>query len=58
LKNCISQYDLWEIYYAKGVEEGLKQCLSWKKSEDVVFIVGSLYLVGLVKAVLGRENHD
>jgi dihydrofolate synthase/folylpolyglutamate synthase len=58
LETYFSQYDQWEIRYIKGAEEGLQQCLQWKSEEDTVYIVGSLYLIGLIKAVLRRRNHD
>ena len=58
LKEYFSQYDCWEICYGRGAEEGLAQCLRWKNPGDVVFIVGSLYLVGCMKAVLRRKEHD
>lgn len=58
LKEYFSQYDCWDVCYIRGVEEGLKQCLLWKDPEDAVFIVGSLYLVGSMKAVLRRKQHD
>lgn len=58
LRKYISQYEDWKACYVKGAEEGLKLCLEGKNPEDVVFIVGSLYLVGLIKAVLRRNHHD
>ena len=58
LKAYFSQYDCWEVCYLKGAEEGLNQSLRWKNPEDVVFIVGSLYLIGSMKAVLRRKHHD
>lgn len=58
LRKYISQYDCWEASYVKGAKEGLGICLGQKNPEDAVFIVGSLYLVGLLKAVLRRNQHD
>lgn len=58
LRKYISQYDGWDACYVKGAEEGLNLCLEQKNPEDVVFIVGSLYLVGLIKAVLRRNHYD
>lgn len=58
LEEYFSQYDCWDVRYMRGAEEGLKQCLLWKNPEDAVFIVGSLYLVGCMKAVLRRKQHD
>lgn len=58
LRKYISRYDCFDAYYVKGAEEGIKLCLEKKAPEDVVFIVGSLYLVGLIKTVLRRNHHD
>lgn len=58
LKKYFSQYDNWNVIYLKGAEEGLKRCIEEKGPEDVVYIVGSLYLIGLIKSVLRRNHHD
>lgn len=58
LEAHFSRYDCWDVRYMRGAEEGLKQCLLWKSPGDAVFIVGSLYLVGCMKAVLRRKQHD
>lgn len=58
LRKYFSQYDSWHVIYAKGAEEGLKMCMEEKGPEDVVYIVGSLYLIGLIKSVLRRNYHD
>ncbi len=58
LRKCFSQYKNWKVIYAKGVSEALKSCEDEKGREDIVYIVGSLYLVGLVKPLFRREHHD
>lgn len=58
LKEYFSQYDRLKVMYVRGTEAGLKCCLTEKRAEDAVYIVGSLYLVGLVKTVLRRKQHD
>lgn len=58
LKKYFSQYDDWQTVYLKGAEEGLEKCMEEKGPDDVVYIVGSLYLVGLIKSVLRRNYHD
>lgn len=58
LKKYFSQYDSGQVIYLKGAEAGLKRCMEEKGPEDVVYIVGSLYLIGLVKSVLRRDYHD
>ncbi len=55
LQRHFFRYDHWAVNTVKGAKEGLQQCLLQKQEEDVVFIVGSLYLVGLIKAVLRRN---
>lgn len=58
LRKCFSQYERWKVKYVKGVSPALKSCIEEKGPDDIVCIVGSLYLVGLVKSVLRREHHD
>lgn len=41
--------------FFKTVQEGLFYAISQKDTEDMVFVAGSLYLVGHVKAVLRRK---
>lgn len=55
LQRHFSRYDHWTVHAVKGAKQGLHQCLLQKQEGDVVFIVGSLYLVGLIKAVLRRN---
>ncbi len=43
-----------ELYLYEDVEKAILDCLNEKKKEDRLYIVGSLYLVGLVKEILGR----
>ncbi len=58
LRKCFSQYEKWKVKYVKGVSPALKGCMDEKGPNDIICIVGSLYLVGLVKSVLRREHHD
>ena len=58
LRKCFSQYEKWKVKYVKGVSPALKCCMDEKGPNDIICIVGSLYLVGLVKSVLRREHHD
>lgn len=41
---------------ADSVEDALKKALSEKQSEDMIFCVGSLYLVGEIKSILSRRD--
>lgn len=41
-----------------SAEEAFAHVLSVKKEEDFVFCVGSLYLIGEIKRLLGRKEHD
>ena len=56
LETQFSQYNDWQVQYAKGTEEGISLCSRLKGEKDQVFIVGSLYLIGLVKAVIRRKS--
>lgn len=58
LRKCFSQYERWKVQYVKGVSPALKSCMEEKGPDDIVCIVGSLYLTGLVKSVLRRKHHD
>lgn len=58
LRKCFSQYEQWNVRYVKGAGAAIKSCIEEKGPEDIVCIVGSLYLVGLVKPVLRRKHHD
>lgn len=42
------------LYACETVEEAVRTVLSLKQEEDTVFCVGSLYLVGSIKEVIGR----
>lgn len=43
------------LSFFSTVEEGMMYALSEKKKEDIVFVAGSLYLVGDVKSLLRRK---
>lgn len=45
------------IYFTK-IEEAYNFCRNKKQKEDAVYIAGSLYLIGSIKAVLRRNNND
>lgn len=53
LKKIFSQYTK-ELYLYEDVDEAFRDCLQQKGKEDRLYIVGSLYLVGLVKEILRR----
>ena len=44
-----------KVEYFVNVEEGFCRALSEKRAEDLVFVAGSLYLVGQIKALLRRK---
>ena len=58
LQCYFSRFSLTDIYYERGAEDGINRCLRMKKDNDQVYIVGSLYLVGLIKAVFRRKYND
>lgn len=43
------------VYAFQTVEEAVDKVLSMKSEEDTVFCVGSLYLIGSIKEVIGRK---
>lgn len=47
-----------EVKGYSSVEEALKALLHEKDEDCLVFCVGSLYLMGEIKAVLRRNNYD
>lgn len=58
LQQLFSRFNLIDVYYERGAEAGIDRCLRMKKNNDQVYIVGSLYLVGLIKAVFRRKYND
>lgn len=53
LKKIFSQYTK-ELYLYEDVDKAFGDCLKQKGEKDRLYIVGSLYLVGLVKEILRR----
>ncbi len=47
-----------EIMYYRDMETALPELRNRKKADDFIYIVGSLYLVGEVKALLRRRTDD
>lgn len=58
LQRYFSRFDLMDVSFERGAEAGINRCLRMKRDKDQVFIVGSLYLVGLIKAVFRRKYND
>lgn len=58
LQRYFSHFNRMNVYYERGVQNGINRCLCIKTDADQVFIVGSLYLVGLIKTVFRRKDND
>lgn len=58
LQKIFGRYKDMDVFYADTVEEGLELSVGKKTESDIVYIAGSLYLVGFVKAILGRNKND
>ena len=55
LKKIFGRYKEIDVVYASTIEDGLVESVGRKTEEEIIYIAGSLYLVGFVKAVLGRK---
>ncbi len=58
LEDNFRQYTGLKIRKYDRLENAIEEICRNKKEEDRVYIVGSLYLVGEVKALLRRHSHD
>ena len=52
LKDAFGKYDIDTVFFSK-VDDAYAKALEDKKSGDILYIAGSLYLVGRIKAILG-----
>ncbi len=52
LKDAFGKYDIDAVFFSK-VDDAYAKALEDKKSGDSLYIAGSLYLVGRIKAILG-----
>lgn len=52
LKDAFGKYDINTRFFSK-VDDAYAKALEDKKSGDILYIAGSLYLVGRIKAILG-----
>lgn len=55
LQKIFGRYKDVDVFYADTVEEGLNVSVGRKTEDEIIYIAGSLYLVGFVKAILGRK---
>ena len=58
LVNSFRQYTGFDMEAYDTLEEAFAEQISNRKDRDEVYIVGSLYLAGEVKALLRRSQHD
>ena len=50
--------NIGEVMLFAGMEEALPELRKRKKEDDFIYMVGSLYLIGEVKALLRRRTDD
>ena len=58
LTECFRQYTRFDIKAYERLDTALSELLTQKHDGDKVYIVGSLYLAGEVKALLRRFDND
>ena len=59
LEKIFSKYmDVSKVSLYEDVETAFQECLSKKEEQERLYIVGSLYLVGFIKEILGRQVHN
>lgn len=58
LEDYFRQYTEWECRTYETLDTAVEELVFGRDDEDKVYIVGSLYLVGEVKALLRRPRHD
>lgn len=58
LERIFSLYDKQPVYYYEDARKAYEFCRINKGAEDRLFIVGSLYLVGLIKTFMEEEKPD
>lgn len=58
MQEVFEKYDAKDCTYHEDVQNALKCLISEKEEKDYIYIVGSLYLVGEIKAMIGRKTDD
>lgn len=58
LKEKFCKCGIENAIYFTDIEEAYNFCKDKRQKEDAVYIAGSLYLIGNIKAVLRRNNND
>lgn len=58
LKEIWGQYKQISCFFHKNAEEAYQHLLSKKKDTDIIYIAGSLYLIGQIKALVRRIPDD
>ena len=54
----LRHFDGMKCSFAADVEQALNSLLTKKKEKDFIYIAGSLYFVGEVKALVRRKSND
>lgn len=58
LRETFKRYTEKQVICCENTETAWKKALELKNKERVLFCVGSLYLVGELKAITGESNND
>ncbi|MDE6185799.1 MAG: hypothetical protein K2G39_10285, partial [Lachnospiraceae bacterium] len=58
LKTIWGQYTKMTCSFHVDAEEAYDYLLSLKKEEDVIYIAGSIYLIGQIKSLMRRKQND
>ncbi|NBJ92962.1 bifunctional folylpolyglutamate synthase/dihydrofolate synthase [Parablautia muri] len=58
LKTVWKQYGSLHCSFHESAKEAYRQLISCKEAEDVIYIAGSLYLVGQMKSLIGKADYD
>lgn len=56
--SILQQYHRGECNYYESAEEAFDACIGSKKEGERIYIAGSLYLAGQIKAYIGRNSDD
>lgn len=56
--SVLKRYHRGECNYYESAEEAFDACVGSRKEEERIYIAGSLYLAGQIKAYIGRNSDD
>jgi len=56
IKDCFDRYSNMQIYVRDDIKKAFELGLKLKKQEDILYCIGSLYLIGSLKQILRRDK--